>query len=171
VMGEWAYSAEGDKPDDPNLSGKMALADPLGPRVTLVHGFLEIPVLKGIITDTHFAKRDRMGRLAAFLARIFKDEQNRPIRGLGVEEQTAVLLELDGRAQVMGHGGVYLLTLIGRVMGLRAGEPLNGGMFEVRKFVPAGVLDLSRPENGGARYGVAVKKGALVRTDRAGSVY
>src|SRR3569623_1959641 len=30
VMGEYAYSAQGDRPDDPNLDGKTALADPFG---------------------------------------------------------------------------------------------------------------------------------------------
>ncbi len=29
VMGEFIYTAQGDKPDDPNLDGKTALADPL----------------------------------------------------------------------------------------------------------------------------------------------
>src|SRR3569833_596489 len=71
VMGEYAYSAQGDRPDDPNLDGKTALADPFGPRISMSRGFLNIPILKGIITDTHFARRDRMGRLLVFLARLF----------------------------------------------------------------------------------------------------
>ena len=91
VMGEWAYSAEGDKPDEKNLDAKTALMDPTGPRVTLVHGFLEIPALKGIITDSHFVKRDRMGRLLAFLARL--NGSRRLLRG--------------GSSQIRGDG--YLL--------------------------------------------------------------
>ena len=70
VMGEWAYSAQGDKPDDPNLDSQSALAHPDMKRITLVKGFLDIPILKGVITDTHFAKRDRMGRLLVFLAHV-----------------------------------------------------------------------------------------------------
>src|ERR1035438_8213476 len=70
VMGEYAYTAQGDKPDDPNLDGKTAMADPFGPRITLNHNFLEIPILKRTVTDTHFAKRNRMGRLLVFLARL-----------------------------------------------------------------------------------------------------
>jgi cyanophycinase-like exopeptidase len=30
VLGEYAYTAQGDKPDAPNLDGKTALADPYG---------------------------------------------------------------------------------------------------------------------------------------------
>src|SRR3954451_11425268 len=59
VMGEWAYSAQGDKPDDPNLDSQSTLAHPDMKRITLVKGFLDIPILRGVITDTHFAKRDR----------------------------------------------------------------------------------------------------------------
>ncbi len=69
-MGEWAFSAQGDKPDDPNLTGELAMSDPFGPRNTLVEGFLRIPILSGIVTDTHFAKRNRMGRPLVFLARL-----------------------------------------------------------------------------------------------------
>ncbi len=67
VLGEYAYSAQGDKPDDPNLDGKTAMSDPFGRQITVVHGFLDIPILNGVITDTHFATRNRMGRLLVFL--------------------------------------------------------------------------------------------------------
>jgi cyanophycinase-like exopeptidase len=99
VLGKYAYTAQGDKPDDPNLDGKMAMADPYGPRITISHNFLEIPALKGIITDTHFAKRDRMGRLLVFLALLHALDRKvlpppgKDIRGIGVEQGAAVLLE------------------------------------------------------------------------------
>ena len=35
--------------------------------------FVKIDVLQNTLTDTHFAKRDRMGRSLTFLARIMKD--------------------------------------------------------------------------------------------------
>jgi hypothetical protein len=42
-----------------------ALANPYGNKVTLSREFLEIPVLQGVITDTHFVKRDRSVEMAA----------------------------------------------------------------------------------------------------------
>src|SRR5579863_8834351 len=45
VMGEYVYTAQGDKPDDPNLDGRTALADPFGPRINLTGKFLDIPIL------------------------------------------------------------------------------------------------------------------------------
>ena len=41
--------------------------------------------LNNFITDTHFSSRDRMGRLVAFSAKS-------NLRGLGVDEETAVLI-------------------------------------------------------------------------------
>ncbi len=81
VLGEQIYSAQGDKPDDPNLDSKTALADPFGPRISLARGFVDIPMMKGIITDTHFKRRDRMGRMLVFLARLNEpDGKTRTLR-------------------------------------------------------------------------------------------
>lgn len=70
IMGEYGYSALADKPEDSDLDSRTALQNPYHPRVTIEHGFLDVPVLKGIISDTHFVRRDRMGRLLVFLARL-----------------------------------------------------------------------------------------------------
>jgi cyanophycinase len=129
VMGEWAYSAQGDKPDDPNLDAKTALMNPLGPRVSLVHGFLEIPVLKDIITDSHFAKRERMGRLLVFLARIQSSGEDPHIRGIGIDERTAVLVEPDGAARVVGQGNAFFVLPFPPAAVLHEGKPLNQANF------------------------------------------
>jgi len=73
VLGQFVYGALGDKPDDPDLTSPEVLKDPYIPRVTLVRGFLRIPMLENVLTDSHFAKRDRMGRSLGFLARIIED--------------------------------------------------------------------------------------------------
>lgn len=136
VMGEWAYSAEGDKADDPNLDSKTAMMDPIGPRITLAHGFLDIPAMRHIITDTHFSRRKRMGRLLAFLARI--QASNDPqVRGAGVDEQTAVLLEPDGHASVVGKGSAFFLLPFTPVPKIEAGKPLERANFDLQ-VVPAG---------------------------------
>ena len=44
VMGEFIYTAQGDKPDDPNLDAKTAMADPYGARIRLAQDFLSIPI-------------------------------------------------------------------------------------------------------------------------------
>lgn len=136
VMGEWVYSAEGDKPDDPNLDAKTAMMDPMGPRITLAHGFLDIPVLQHMITDTHFSTRKRMGRLLVFLARIQAASDTR-IRGVGVDQETAVLLEPDGQATVIGKGSAFFLLPYTPVPTIEAGKPLDDANFDLQR-VPAG---------------------------------
>jgi cyanophycinase len=88
-----------------------ALADPYGNKVTISRVFLRGPLLTGTITDTHFAKRDRIGRLVVFLARILQDGWATQARAIAVEENAAVLLERDGLGKVVGTGQAYFLEV------------------------------------------------------------
>jgi len=47
--------------------------------------------MSGITTDTHFGARDRMGRLATFLARIINDGWRSAPLGVGIDERTGTL--------------------------------------------------------------------------------
>jgi cyanophycinase len=171
VLGEWAYSAEGDKPDDPNLDAKTALSDPLGPRITLTHRFLDIPVLHNVITDTHFAKRNRMGRLLVFLARIQSSAPGTSIHGLGVEEKAAVLLEADGHAVVIGHGNAYLVTPQPPIAQLVAGKPLAAASFSVEKVAPGKSFDLRMWKSDATPYTLAIESGKIRSTQEGAAIY
>jgi cyanophycinase len=104
ILGEYSFTSIIDTIHSPE-----ALADPYANKLTLSRDFLRIPLLGGTITDTHFAKRDRMGRLVVFLARILQDGWARQVRAIAVEENVAVLLEADGSAKVIGAGPAYFL--------------------------------------------------------------
>ncbi|HKN74907.1 MAG TPA: cyanophycinase [Candidatus Acidoferrum sp.] len=104
VLGEFSFSSMID-----TIHSPAALADPYDNKVTISRDFLRIPLLTGIITDTHFAKRDRMGRLLVFLARILQDGWAKQVRAIAIEEGAAVLLEPDGQAKVIGSGPAYFL--------------------------------------------------------------
>lgn len=95
MLGEYLYGAM----DGGSQTSPRALADPLGDGNTIETGFLHIAQLKGIVTDTHFSERARLGRLVAFLA---KAEQmaGKPLLGLGVDEDAAVAVEGDGSARI-----------------------------------------------------------------------
>jgi len=175
VLGEYAYSAQGDKPDDPNLDGKTAMADPFSPRVTLVHGFLDIPILRGVVTDTHFAKRDRMGRLMVFLARI--QQQNREsakarlLRGIGIEERAAVLLEPDGQARVVGEGAAYFVDTTRADGRLVSGAPLTYGPYDVLKVSPGRTFNVKTWHGEAVDYALSVEAGSIRSTQPDGAVY
>jgi len=177
VLGEFAYTAQGDKPDDPNLDGKTAMADPYGRQITLVRGFLDIPILKGVITDTHFAKRDRMGRLLVFLARLNEPEGKNvgagleKIRGIGVEQAAAVLLEPDGDATLVGHGSAYFVEPVGSADVLAAGRPLTFNRFDVKKVGPGHRFNVKAWTGDATPYTLSVKDGKIRSTQAGGSVY
>ncbi len=65
VLGQFDFAA---------LKGSVtsadALANPYNRRMTLDREFLTAAAMTGVITDSHFDERDRMGRLLAFLARL-----------------------------------------------------------------------------------------------------
>ncbi|MEP6633893.1 MAG: cyanophycinase, partial [Luteimonas sp.] len=68
IMGAYSYGAM----DGGSLTSEEALRDPLAPEVTLIDDFLVLPPLpaNSVITDSHFGKRDRLGRLLVFMARV-----------------------------------------------------------------------------------------------------
>lgn len=101
ILGERIYDAmEG------SIDPYQALLDPFDPELTFTDGFL--PALPGVITDTHFTERGRLGRLPVFLARWVEDGATAPI-GLGVDPETALFVSEDGTAEVMGPGSVTLM--------------------------------------------------------------
>jgi cyanophycinase len=173
VMGEYAYSAQGDRPDDPNLDGKTALADPFGPRISMSRGFLNIPILKGIITDTHFARRDRMGRLLVFLARLNEagkaDSQH--VRGIGVQERAAVLLEPDGKAHVVGYGPAYFIEADRASGVLQKAKPLSFGPFVVQKVAPGADFFIKSWAGDAISYKLTVEAGKIHSTQTANEIY
>lgn len=59
--------------------------------------------IRGIIVDQHFAERGRIGRLLGAVT------QNPRILGVGIDENTAVMVERDRKFTVIGEGGVTIL--------------------------------------------------------------
>lgn len=59
--------------------------------------------VKGIMIDQHFAQRGRIGRLLTGIA------QNPEVLGIGIDEDTAIVVKDSGIAQVVGTGAVYFL--------------------------------------------------------------
>ncbi|HEY5425200.1 MAG TPA: ABC transporter substrate-binding protein, partial [Candidatus Tumulicola sp.] len=75
IQGEVVYdSAAADRlhphDDSYEVRTRNALPDPFEPEISFTTGLFAWPPMAGIITDTHFARRDRFGRLVAFMARI-----------------------------------------------------------------------------------------------------
>src|SRR5271165_3664081 len=132
ILGEFSFSSMIDTIHSPE-----ALADPYGNKVTLSRDFLRIPLLANTITDTHFAKRERMGRLVVFLARILQDGWAKQVRAIAVEENAAVLLEPNGQTRVIGSGPAYFLEAKSPPETCRRKVPLTFGGISVHR-APSG---------------------------------
>jgi cyanophycinase len=67
--------------------------------------FIDYPVLKRVLTDTHFEQRDRNGRHFAMLARVQQD-WNQAAFGIACNERSAVCVDENGVGAVFSAGGV-----------------------------------------------------------------
>ncbi|RYD45344.1 MAG: peptidase T [Sphingomonadales bacterium] len=142
IQGEKLYGAM----DDGSLKSPEALADPFGSANTIEGDFLHFALLKGIVTDTHFKERERLGRLFAFVA---KAQVGRPadqpaMLGLGVDESAALAVEPDGRARIYAtepDGYAWVVDGAG-LRGLEQRGPLDAPRVKVTGVGPGSVLHL-----------------------------
>ena len=173
VQGEFAYGALGDKPDDNDLASTDVLPNPYFDRVTLERGFLKVPHLENLLTDSHFAKRDRMGRTLGFLARIMQDGWSTSPREVAIDEKSAVLLEPDGKGAIVGSGkGAYFLRPTRKPEVCKKGQPLTFRKVAVYRAPTGAHFDLVHWKGaGGTAYFLSVVNGKIQSTQGDGSVY
>ena len=113
VLGEIDFSAIAG-----TITSADALSNPLDDRIAngLDSSFLSpeeptvlmnntiLKYMDNLITDSHFMQRDREGRLLTFMANMdARDLVPGLPRAIGVNEQTALLIENDGMAKVVGN--------------------------------------------------------------------
>lgn len=132
VLGEYSFSSLIDTVTSPE-----ALANPYDPKITLERQFLEIPLLRGILTDSHFSQRRRLGRTIAFLSRLSEDGWTTLPRAIGVDETTAVVVDSSGIARVLGKNSASFISLTSRPEQCAPHKPLTVRGVEIYK-IPAG---------------------------------
>jgi beta-aspartyl-peptidase (threonine type) len=129
ILGAWGYGAM----DGGSIVSDEAMRDPLGPGVTLVDGFLHMPYLEHVITDTHFGARERLGRLIAFVANL-RARGVAGIVGLGVDEGAALCVDGDGIGRLftpIEGGAAWLVVPTSAPTRIEAGKPLEIGGVDV----------------------------------------
>jgi cyanophycinase len=173
VLGEFSYGALRDTPDGPDLTSNDVLPNPYFEQVTLVRDFLEIAVLHDAITDSHFAKRDRMGRSLGFLARLMQDGWDKHPREIAIDERSALLVEADGKALVVGSGkGAYFMSPSSPPAVCQPKAPLTFQDVSVYRAASGARFDLgSWAGQGGVNYQLSVENGIIHSTQQGGSIY
>ena len=103
ILSQFVYSAEYD-----SIRSTQAMANPFDPNMTFDQNFVSpnlLPFLNNTVVDTHFEVRDRLGRLVAFLGRVNTNgwSSNHRPTGIGIDAGTALLINPNGTAQVVGN--------------------------------------------------------------------
>jgi hypothetical protein len=127
-------SVAADAAGGTNVATADAVADPFETTLSFTRGMLDFPVLPKVITDMHFATRDRLGRLAVFVARQYADgAETSGVLGVGIDESNALLVNASGHAVLVQQPGgteastgtgAYILQPSGPAQTCQAGQPL-----------------------------------------------
>lgn len=144
-----------------SVTSAEALADPYHAAISFSSGLFAWPPLAGVITDTHFAQRDRMGRLLAFLARGLRETGAPRLRGLAVDEASTLGVDARGLARLFGKHQAYLVEASSDPAAVVAkGQPLSQAGYRIQRLKPGQSIDLSAPLARDA-YRIDVLKGKL----------
>ncbi len=170
VLGQFVFSAVNGTVDS-----STALANPYNNKVALDRDFLTLPYMSGIITDSHISARDRMGRLLTFLARITNDNWADQALGVGINERTALTMEPDGTAKVVGESSVYFIKTPGVPQVCQPKTALTYHNLDVYRI---SATDTNASFNfakwtgkGGTAYTLNVDAGVITSTQPGGSIY
>lgn len=104
VLTQFIFDAKND-----TVVSADALVNPYAPQVSVSKSFIKLPFLENTIADQHYSQRDRLGRHVTFMARLSKDFNVIKPKGIAVDERTAVCIDKDGKANVLGSGNAFFL--------------------------------------------------------------
>jgi cyanophycinase-like exopeptidase len=141
--------------------------------LTLSQHFLSLPYMNNVITDARLGVRDRMGRLVSFLARIVGDGWSNSARGIGIDEETALLVD-NGRATKVGKGSVYFLQTVSFPQVLEPEKPLTYRNIGVQRLSGIGSFDLinwSGYRGTTVNYSISAINGVLSSTQVGNAIY
>jgi cyanophycinase len=139
----------------------QSLRNPYHADISFTYNFFNWPVMKGIITDTHFVERDRMGRLLAFIARQLRDKEFKRILGVAVERETSLVVDKRGRARVLGKGPVYFVLGDHAPEVCEPGIPLTYSNYKIWRVPGDGGFNL-RNWSAPGYYFVSIRKGRFI---------
>lgn len=169
VLTEFVYSAQ----EKSGVTSNQALADPFDKKMTFERDFVKLPILKGVIADSHYFKRDRIGRNLSFLCRIYDKGWSDTPRSIAVDNRTALLIDADGQAKVVGDRAAYFLQAHGAPQSCSNERPLtyeDVGVYRVEQGSAS--FDLSQWQgHGGYDYAISAIQGELTSTQDDDSSY
>ena len=88
------------------------------PKLRMAQMFAGFGLISNVIIDQHFRQRDRIGRLLALVA------GNPGLLGIGIDEDTSVVIDNDGTLRVVGRHSVTIVD----------GSHMQSDIFEVKRY-------------------------------------
>src|SRR5688572_15828145 len=156
VLSESGFSAVNG-----SVTSEAALADPFSDRITLERDFLKLPHLAGIVTDSHFVERDRLGRTLVFLARMDAAGVS-AARAIAIDRETAVMVDANGAATIAGNGPAFFFRTTKAASVLKAATPLSIAGIEAYRAEAGASFDLKSWKGvGGKAYVLSVVGGKI----------
>lgn len=95
------------------------------PKLRMAQMFAGFGLISNVIIDQHFRQRDRIGRLLALVA------GNPGLLGIGIDEDTSVVIDSDGLLRVVGRHSVTIVD----------GSHMKSDIFEVKRYGEITVSD------------------------------
>lgn len=120
--------------------------------------------LRNVVTDPHFVTRGRMGRLVTFMARLLQDgNATGAVHGVGIDEQTALLVDVNGETNVVGDGTAYFASAAAPPSVCREKTPLSFGPLQMLRVAKGDAFNMTawKPLHGGTGYALSVRRGAF----------
>jgi cyanophycinase-like exopeptidase len=167
VLSQFIYTGERG-----SVTSTQALADPFHRYVTLNRDLFQSALGANKLYDSHFVTRDRLGRSLVFLARIVNNDWASQPRGIGVDEETALLVLPNGATTMVGDGAAYFLQAPGPAQVIAEGVPLTYLNIGVYKVPQGGTFNFSTwTGTGGVAYTLNVNNGVVTSTQAGGDIY
>lgn len=155
-----------------SVTSSQALVNPFHRYVTLERDLFNSALGGSKLYDSHFVTRDRMGRSLVFLARIVNNGWAAQPRGIGIDEETAILVEPNGAGSMVGSGAAYFLQAPGPAQVLADRTPMTYLNIGVYKVPQGAIFNLSTwTGTGGVAYTLNVNNGSVTSTQAGGNIY
>jgi cyanophycinase-like exopeptidase len=138
ILGDDVFDAVAEGNRDTTTDN--AVHDPYERLITFTYDFLKFPVLRDVITDQHFASRNRFGRTSVFMARQLADgrvHRRVPIvRAVAVDEASGLVIDKRGIGTLLlqYRGGGAFLIRGGAATQIEPGMPFVSGRLTVTKL-------------------------------------
>jgi cyanophycinase len=154
IQSDSVYNACSD-----TVEREQALEDPYED-ILFTYDFFKWANMQGTIADTHFVKRDRMGRTMTFIARQIRDGIADSVLAIAVDEGTSVVVDKQGLARVMGNGPAYFILGDHIPEVCEPQTPLTFSNYKIWRVSSGDTFDLkNRPQSG--YYLRSVKNGKI----------